>query len=621
MREVIGRRLDRLSERCNQTLTVAAVIGREFGLRELSRLIDDLPDNGLLEVLEEALAARVIEELPAAVGAYQFTHALIQEVVANELSTTRRVRLHARIADALEELYGEESGAHAAQLARHYAEAVTVLGPEKLVRYSLLAGQHALASHAYEEASAQFARALAAKEGRPTDAETAELLFGLARAEFAGHEQTELREALGHLRQAFDHYATVGDAQRAASVAAHPIPPMYGQTGVPELMSEALALARANSPDEGRLLSTLGWFSGINEADYQRSREAFDRSLTIARTIGDPALETRALVGAAAVDGFHLQWQSCLEESARALELALAAGDERSEMIARGWALRVSAFTGDLAGGRAHAAAAISLAEKLRERYWLATAHVHNQWLAVLAGDVQAARASSDAGLLLQPLDGRNLGSRALLEYQLGQFTDGDANLDRLFEAADSPDPEGGEAILAAVIPAVWRISGDTTRRDTALDAARNLLSSPTVAPIFAQYARIGLALDAVQRNDADEAREKYAALESQRDTAFAVAVGIAADRLLGLLAATLGELDLALRHYESARLFCDRAGYRPEYAWTASDYAEALLDSHGPGDHEKALALQDEALSITRELRMTPLTERILSRRDILKA
>ena len=52
----------------------------------------------LLEVLDEALSARVIEELPRAVGRYQFTHALIQETLAGELSTTRKVRLHARIA-------------------------------------------------------------------------------------------------------------------------------------------------------------------------------------------------------------------------------------------------------------------------------------------------------------------------------------------------------------------------------------------------------------------------------------------------------------------------------------------------------------------------------------------
>ena len=49
----------RLSERCCETLTIASVIGREFELVQLNRL---------LEILEEALSARVIEELPQAVG-------------------------------------------------------------------------------------------------------------------------------------------------------------------------------------------------------------------------------------------------------------------------------------------------------------------------------------------------------------------------------------------------------------------------------------------------------------------------------------------------------------------------------------------------------------------------
>ena len=56
--------------------------------------MEDISEDRLLEVLEEALAARVIEELPRAVGRYQFTHALIQETLAEELSSTRRARLH-----------------------------------------------------------------------------------------------------------------------------------------------------------------------------------------------------------------------------------------------------------------------------------------------------------------------------------------------------------------------------------------------------------------------------------------------------------------------------------------------------------------------------------------------
>ena len=127
VREVIGRRLNRLSQRCNETLTTASVIGREFELRQLSPLAEDMSEDRLLEVLEEALAARVIEELPQAVGRYQFTHALIQETLSEELTLTRKVRLHARIAETLEQLYGNNVEAHAAELAHHFAEAEAVL--------------------------------------------------------------------------------------------------------------------------------------------------------------------------------------------------------------------------------------------------------------------------------------------------------------------------------------------------------------------------------------------------------------------------------------------------------------------------------------------------------------
>jgi hypothetical protein len=92
-------------------------------------------------------------------------------------------------------------------------------------------------------------------------------------------------------------------------------------------------------------------------------------------------------------------------------------------------------------------------------------------------------------------------------------------------------------------------------------------------------------------------------------------------DRLLGLLAATFGAVDAARAHFEDGLAFCARAGYRPEYAWTACDYAEALLAHGSGGERERAVALQDEALAIARELGMRPLQERILARREMLTA
>ena len=70
VREVIGRRLDKLSERTNAVLTDAAVIGRQFTLDELDAVSEDLTHDRLLDVIDEGLDARVIEEFPGEVGQY-----------------------------------------------------------------------------------------------------------------------------------------------------------------------------------------------------------------------------------------------------------------------------------------------------------------------------------------------------------------------------------------------------------------------------------------------------------------------------------------------------------------------------------------------------------------------
>ncbi len=55
--------------------------------------------------------------------------------------------------------------------------------------------------------------------------------------------------------------------------------------------------------------------------------------------------------------------------------------------------------------------------------------------------------------------------------------------------------------------------------------------------------------------------------------------------------------------------------------AWTSCDYADTLLQRDEPGDREKAVSLLDESLAISSDLGMRPLMERVLSRREILRA
>ena len=89
----------------------------------------------------------------------------------------------------------------------------------------------------------------------------------------------------------------------------------------------------------------------------------------------------------------------------------------------------------------------------------------------------------------------------------------------------------------------------------------------------------------------------------------------------MGLLAQTMGNLDQAMTHFEDALAFCRKAGYRPELAWTCCDYADMLRERDGEGDRAKANAMLDESLTISSELGMRPLTERVLSGREILRA
>ena len=82
-----------------------------------------------------------------------------------------------------------------------------------------------------------------------------------------------------------------------------------------------------------------------------------------------------------------------------------------------------------------------------------------------------------------------------------------------------------------------------------------------------------------------------------------------------------MDDLDRGAIHFEDALTFCRNAGYRPELAWSCCDYSDCLLQRNAPDDHAGAIALLDESLAISTELVMRPLMERVMSRREILRA
>ncbi len=67
LRDVIGKRLDRLSPDCNRVLRTAAVIGQNFRLDLLQRVVE-VPEEALFDALEEAKGVAVVEEMAVVLG-------------------------------------------------------------------------------------------------------------------------------------------------------------------------------------------------------------------------------------------------------------------------------------------------------------------------------------------------------------------------------------------------------------------------------------------------------------------------------------------------------------------------------------------------------------------------
>ena len=532
------------------------------------------------------------------------------------------MRLHARIAETLEQLYGDNAEAHAAELAHHFAEAEAVLGSGKLGRYASLAGDRALATYAYEEALGHFERALAVKEGQPTDTETAALLFGQGCAQANTLERQDVRRAAATLSRAFKYYVSTNQASQALSVAEYSLPTLPGQTETARIIPQALSLVPAGSLRAGNLLAALGEVLGVEHGDYEGACEAFNQSIAISHKESNLSLEGRTLAFAARVAGMHLRGQESLERSLQALQLAEKVDEPRAEIDSRVWAtLTALMYLGDPKTAVLHAESALRTAEKLGDRYRLSIALWANETQCRLRGEWTSARSFNDQSLSTGGRDPRMWLARALLEYEAGVFDQGNAYVELLQEGMSlaTPAPTWIFAAVAGVIPVIGRIGGFTDPLRPSEIAAETVLSAPTALPIFRQLARTGLALIAVREGNVPLAGEQYASLQGGHGIVAPGVIGI--DRVVALLAQTMGDLDQAMDHFEDSLAFCRKAGYSPELAWTCCDYADTLLQRNEPGDRENAMSLLDESLAISSELGMRPVMERVLSRRDILKA
>ena len=217
LRDAVGKRVSRLTENTNRVLSVASVIGREFQVEVLSRVLG-YPEAELEAALEEAAAAAIIEERSVAgtTITYRFSHAFFRQTLYEEIVAPRRIRLHQQVARALEEVHRKRLDEHAAELAEHFACSSASADLAKAIEYGETAARKANDVFAYGDAARHLERALQVQElVDSTDAaKRCELLLSLGEAlgplgdtqrviEQLAPEAAALAERIGDHRWAF----------------------------------------------------------------------------------------------------------------------------------------------------------------------------------------------------------------------------------------------------------------------------------------------------------------------------------------------------------------------------------------------------------------------------------
>ena len=216
---VLAARIDRLPPEDKRLLQTAAVIGHEVPLPLLQSIAE----------LSEATLHRGLAHLQAAEFLYEtrlfperefvFKHALTHEVAYGSLLQERRRVLHARIVEALEELYVDRLAEQVDRLAHH---AVRGEVWDKAVTYCRQAGAKAAVRSAHHEAVACFEQALAAlaqlPECQDTLAQAIDLRCDLHNALMPLDEQARI---FAHLRTAEALAERLDDPQRLGRVASY----------------------------------------------------------------------------------------------------------------------------------------------------------------------------------------------------------------------------------------------------------------------------------------------------------------------------------------------------------------------------------------------------------------
>jgi class 3 adenylate cyclase len=615
VRDVVGRRLSRLSEPTDRVLAAAAVVGLEFEAALVERAAG-VGEDEVFAALEEATDARLLVEVSET--RYRFAHALVRGTLYDELSGPRRVALHRRVAEAIESLYGPALDDHLPALAHHWARAsAPAAATARAVDYATRAGDRALAQLANDEAVAYYRQALEladVAEGAPGE-EPLQLLVALGEAERragdTAHRDTLLKACrLAALRRDADVLARAALANTRGAYASAVGAVDHERVAALEAALEAVG---ANAtPTRARLLAALAQELTYAGDRAHRVRLA-DEALFIARRSGDAATLADVLLQRF----LTIYFPDNLEERlANAEELVALAGRLNDPVIsARALLLRFRSLaeSGDMREADRELARAEFLTEELGQPTLQWFVGLNRTARTILAGDLEAGERQAFAGFEL----GQATGQADAASWLAGHLFMVRFDQDRLGEV----EPRLKETVAAVPGLLVFRaylavLLCELGRPDEAMEhyellATENFARLPQDSTwvLSAPYC----AAVAAHLGDRTRARALYDLLVPYARQFLFTAVGSlgAMAHYLAILAATFGDFDEAERHFLDAADTHERVAAPNWLARTRLEWARMLLRRREQSDRERAQALLDRVLATARERGLANLERR----------
>jgi class 3 adenylate cyclase/tetratricopeptide (TPR) repeat protein len=604
VRDVVGRRIERLGEELRDILTIASVVGRTFDLELLTRLLERDEDE-ILDALDTALEASVVIESPERVGRFSFSHALINNTLYEQLSATRRARMHKRIAEALEELYGADPGDRLPELANHFSRAVVAADHTKALVYARRAGDRALEQLAPDQALRWFSQALELMGQDAEESERCEVLIGVGAAQRQLGDpvfRATLLEAAAIARRT----GKVSQLVRATLENTRGWHTAAGQVDAERVdgLEASIVAVDGDSPDRPILLALLAaelTFSG----DFERVKGLVDEALASARALADRRPLTTVLYYACnaqlgSADTARTLWELSGELETRAEELAdplLLWGAFQWRFVAA--LLLGEAFEMDRSLARAGEINA-QIGQPVLS--WLisyndsARQHFYGQLEQAEALALQAAGIGHESG---------QADALMIVGVQLFAIRAEQGRLEELIaileqRVAETPGLPTLQATLGFAYSELGRHEEAKAIFDRAVaDEFASLPFDIGWINGMARYAEIAARLGAAA--PATVIYDKLLPYRDQIVTSVFTVTG-SVERTLGVLAATLERWEQAEQHFAAAAEYHERVGAKLFLARTWLNWGGAILARGEAADSERGRELIGRAAELARE-------------------